>query len=89
MAPSGSADVFCGDTGASLTDTQGRSFDGTDPILVDGSSDCGDDVQPGLAQGGYLVDFKLPADAQPATISLWCGIDQDEANAATWPVGGE
>ena len=68
-----SADPFCGDDGASLMDSQARTFDGTSVIFGD-ASNCGDDIQPGLTQSGYEMDFKTPASSQPTMLSLWGGL---------------
>lgn len=60
--------IFCGGSGASLTDAAGRSFDG-DSVLGNGSASCGDDLGPGLT-ATYKMRFKLPSGAKPAFVTL-------------------
>ena len=60
---------FCGDEGA-LIDTTGRTFDGHSDIGLN-SSNCGDDVQPGLTQSDYRLKFNVPSDAKPSFLKLW------------------
>ena len=79
-------DPFCGSDGASVADAQGRTFDG-DTVIDGNSPNCGDDIQPGLTTSGYLMDFKMPASAQPTTLSAWGDMfTTDESDAATWTV---
>ena len=84
---SDSVDEFCGDDGASLTDAQGRNYDGTS-VIGSGSANCGDNIQPGLAGGPFLMDFKLPTGAKPSSLSLWGdSLSNDQSSAPTWNVG--
>lgn len=80
-------DPFCAD-GATLIDDQGRTYTG-DSLLRTGTPNCGDPLQPGLTQDGYEMEFKLPADAQPAVLELWGAFDiNDEGDAGSWAVDG-
>lgn len=62
-------DPFCGGDGASLTDSEGRSFDG-DSVLSDTTANCGDSLAPGLA-ATYKMKFRVPNEAKPAYVTLW------------------
>jgi hypothetical protein len=85
---SNSVDEFCANDGASLTDTQGRTYDGTAVVNQDGSANCAGNVQPGLSGGPFLMDFQLPTGAKPASLSLWGSIlVNDQSSAQTWNVG--
>jgi hypothetical protein len=76
---------FCGDEGG-LVDAAGRTFDPNTDLDYD-SSNCGDDVQPGLTQTDYRLSFTLPAEAKPIILSLW-GDFQYEATPKLWNVKG-
>lgn len=82
----GSAGIspFCGGSGAIVLDSKSRSFDGDSSIGSD-SSNCGDDVQPGLTAGNFKMMFKMPADAKPKILKLW-GETGNEENAQLWHV---
>jgi hypothetical protein len=82
---SNSVDEFCGDSGASLVDAQGRNYDGTS-VIGENSANCGDNVQPGLSGGPFLMDFKLPTGAKPAQLILSGDYTQQD-QAQTWNVG--
>lgn len=81
---SSSADPFCSGS-ASMTDTQGRSYDGQTVLNFNGSSggDCGTSLQPGLSQSGYTQTFTTPAGDKPASLSLW-GLVNNQNSAQTW-----
>ena len=81
-----SADVFCGDAGASLDDSQGRTYDGTS-VVGESSANCGDNIQPGLTGSPYVMEFKLPTGAKPSGAEPVGGIDQDQSGAQVWNVG--
>jgi hypothetical protein len=79
---SSSVDPFCGDTGASMTDTQGRSYDGQS-VLFTGTPNCGNSVQPGLTTSGYQMKFQVPPGDTPASLDLW-GTLENQDSAQTW-----
>ncbi len=77
---------FCriGEEYASLLDNKGRVYR-TQPREVTAPHNC-ETIEPGLEIQGVTLDFKMPADARPATLNLW-GESQYEANARAWVVG--
>lgn len=77
---------FCriGEEYASLLDNKGRVYR-TQPREVTAPHNC-ETIEPGLEIQGITLDFKMPADAAPATLNLW-GESQYEANARAWVVG--
>jgi hypothetical protein len=79
------AQPFCGGGQASLTDEQGRTYEGESAVNEASSVNCGDKVQPGLTGSPFIVDFKTPSSAKPATLSIW-GESQYQEQAQTWTV---
>jgi hypothetical protein len=79
------AELFCGDSGAELIDSLGRSYDGKSVIFREGSANCGDAVQPGLTIDDYKMEFSLPADAEPAVLELSVG-QFGEGPTKSWAV---
>jgi hypothetical protein len=80
------AEPFCGSGQAALTDKLGRVYEGDSVVNEANSPNCGEKIQPGLTTTGYLVDFKTPANVQPASLSIW-GEDSYKEQAQTWTVG--
>jgi hypothetical protein len=81
---SDSKDIFCGGSGATLTDSSSRTFDG-DSVLGN-TANCGDALQPGLS-ATYMMSFKAPAGAKPLYMTLWddSGEDYDGSETGkTW-----
>lgn len=76
---------FCGEEGG-LVDSTGRTFDPDTDIDYE-ASNCGDDVQPGLAQTDYRLTFTLPSDASPTILKLW-GDYGYENSPQLWNVKG-
>ena len=76
------AGPFCGGSGVTLEDDQGRTFDG-DSVLGN-TPNCGDDIQPGLTMSGFKMKFKLPASATPALIHIFD--EYDESTSKSWSV---
>lgn len=76
---------FCGEEG-SLVDTAGRTFD-PDSDLDFNSSNCGDDIQPGLSQSDYRLKFTVPGDAKPSILSLWGDLGYEDS-PRLWNVKG-
>ena len=77
-------DPFCGGSGATLIDDQGRKFEG-DAVIDDGTNNCGDPIQPGLSQGKYVIEFKTPPDAKPSQLLLSGDYDHED-EAKSWSV---
>ena len=74
---------FCAGEHASLTDTKGRVFEGEDlKPQESGSVNC---VPLSAGQSGspYLVDFHVPADTVPKTVSIWAE-DAYKGQAQSW-----
>ena len=79
-------DPFCGGSGATLIDGQGRKFEGTDVMNYDGSTNnCGDAIQPGLSEGNFVMEFKTPPDAKPSQLLLYGDYDYED-EAKSWNV---
>ena len=76
---------FCGSGQASLTDAQGRVYEGEAAVNEANSVNCGEKVQPGLSGSPFVVDFKTPTAAKPKTLSLW-GESEYQEQAKTWSV---
>ena len=77
---------FCGDSGATLIDGQGRKFEGTSVMDYDGNTNnCGDAIQPGLSQGDLVMEFKTPPDAKPSQLLLYGDYDYED-EAKSWNV---
>jgi hypothetical protein len=74
---------FCAGEQASVTDQNGRVFDGEDLKPGEaGAVNCAE-VQPSHSGSPYLVDFFVPAGSVPKTVSAW-GEGQYESQAAHW-----
>lgn len=82
------AELFCGDSGAELVDSLGRSYGAKSVISFSegGSANCGDAVQPGLTIDNFKMEFSLPADAKPALLELSAG-EYGEGPTKSWAVG--
>lgn len=79
------AELFCGDYGAEVIDSQGRTYGAKSVVAVEGSANCGDAIQPGLTIDNYKMEFSLPADAKPAVLEL-SGGDYGEGPYKSWAV---
>ncbi len=75
---------FCGGDEATIVDTTGREYSGEVTFNLD-APNCGDDIQPGLTKGGYLMEFTLSKDADPALIELVYETFSDE-EPVSWAV---
>ena len=75
---------FCGDSGAELIDTAGRTFD-PEGVISESSNVC-EDIQPGLSATNLKFTFQTPSAAKPRVLRLWGEIDND-VNAQLWKVG--
>jgi hypothetical protein len=78
-----STSPFCGGTGATLLDTQDRSFD-PEAVISESSATC-EDIQPGLTRSNLQFTFELPTSAKPRLLKLW-GDTGNESNAQLWSV---
>ena len=77
------AKPFCAGEQASVTDQNGRVFQGEDLKPGEaGAVNC-NEVQPSESGKPYLVDFFLAPGSVPKTVSAW-GEDQYESQAAHW-----
>jgi hypothetical protein len=76
---------FCriGEEWASLIDSKERVYEAQHESQFEGSCET---IEPGLSNNHITVDFKMPADAKPATLDLW-GEKQYESQARAWSVG--
>lgn len=79
------AELFCGDYGAELIDSRGRTYGAKSVVAVEGSANCGDAIQPGLTIDDYKMEFSLPADAEPAVLEL-SGGEYGEGPYKSWAV---
>ncbi len=79
------AELFCGDSGAELVDSLGRTYDGKSVLFREGSANCGDALQPGLTIDDYKMEFSLPADGEPALLELSSG-EYGEGPTKGWAV---
>ena len=77
------AQPFCGSGQASLTDSEGRTYEGESVVNEAGSVNCGNKVQPGLSESPYVIDFKASRSAKPASLSIW-GEEQYKEQPKTW-----
>ena len=68
---------------ASLIDSKERVYEAQHESQFEGSCET---IEPGLSNSHITVDFKMPADAKPATLDLW-GEKQYESKARAWSVG--
>jgi len=78
-----SATPFCAGEHASLNDVKGRVFEGEDlKPHESGSVNCVP-LSAGLTGSPYLVDFHVPADTVPKTVSIWAE-DTYKSQAQSW-----
>lgn len=78
------AEIFCTGSEVTLVDSVGRSYEG-EGVIAGNTANCGSSLQPGLTIDNYVIEFTLPAEAQPALIEIAAG-EYGEGPVKSWAV---